>query len=63
MQVDKVEWVEKCHYASDLLFEWLIFNLLFYSHITLYGEKVTSYEKFSHNLKLVVQIIWKISLF
>ena len=43
---DKVEWGEKYHYASDILF-----------------EKVTSYEKFGHNLTLIVQIVWKISVF
>ena len=30
-------------------------NLLFYCHIILYWEKVTSYKKFSHNLTLKVQ--------
>ena len=30
----------------------LMFNLLFYCHITLYWEKVTSYEKFNRNSKL-----------
>ena len=29
-----------------------MFNLLFYCHITLYWEKVTSYEKFNHKSKL-----------
>ena len=29
-----------------------MFNLLFYCHIILYWEKVTFYEKFSHNLNL-----------
>ena len=33
-----------------------MFNLLFFYHIVLYLEKVTSYEKFSHNLNLEVQI-------
>ena len=33
-----------------------ISNLLFYCQIILYWEKVTSYEKFSHNLTLEVQI-------
>ena len=35
-----------------------IFNLWFNYHIILYWEK--SYEKFSHNLTLEVQIVWKI---
>ena len=30
----------------------LMFNLLFYCHITLYWEKVTSYEKFNQTWKL-----------
>ena len=30
----------------------LMFNLLFYCHITLYWEKVTSYEKSNHDSKL-----------
>ena len=37
-----------------------LFNLLFYYHIILYWETVTSYEKFSHNLTLNIQIFWKI---
>ena len=32
-------------------------------HIILYLEKVTSYEKFSHNLTLKVKTVWKISAF
>ena len=39
-----------------------MFNLLFYCHVILYWEKVTSYEKFSHNLILEGQILlclWK----
>ena len=36
-------------------------NLLFYCHIFIYWEKVTSQEKFSHDLTLEVQIVWKIS--
>ena len=43
---DKVEWGEKWHYASDILFEWSHVILLPYHF--LYCEKVTSYEKFSH---------------
>ena len=38
-------------------------NFLFICHITLYREKMTSYEKFSHSLTLEVQIVWKISAF
>ena len=30
----------------------LMFNLLFYCHITLYWEKVTSYEKSNYDSKL-----------
>ena len=37
-----------------------MFNFLFYCHISLYVENVTSYEKCSHNLTLIVQIAWKI---
>ena len=40
-----------------------MFSLLFYCHIILYWQKLTSYEKFSHNLTLEVQIVWKISVF
>ena len=36
-----------------------VFNLLFYCHIILYWEKMTSYEKCS----LEVPIVWKISRF
>ena len=43
---DNVEWGDKCHYASEILFEWPMSNLLFYCHVILYWEKVTSYEKF-----------------
>ena len=42
------------------MFPWLIF---FYCHIILYWQKVTSYEKFSYNLTIEVQIVWKISAF
>ena len=38
-----------------------MFDLLFYRHIILYWEKVTTYEKFSHNLTFEVQVFWKIS--
>ena len=38
-----------------------MFDLLFYCHIVLFWEKVTYYEKFTHNLTFEVQIIWKIS--
>ena len=37
-----------------------MFNL-FYCHICLYWEAVTSYEKFGHILTLTVPIVWKIS--
>ena len=33
------------------------FNLSFYFHIVLYWEKVTSYQKFSHNLTFEVPIL------
>ena len=36
-----------------------MFNLLFYCNIILYWQKVTFYDKFSHNLTLEVQILWK----
>ena len=58
---DKFEWGEKCHYQVTYFLNGPIFNLLFFCHIVLYWEKVTSYEKFSHNLTLEVQILWKIS--
>ena len=34
-----------------------MFNLLFYWHIILYWENVTSYEQFRHDLNLEVQIV------
>ena len=37
-------------------------NLFFDFDIVLYQEKVT-YEKFSHNLILEIQIVWRISAF
>ena len=42
-----------------------MFNLLFFCHIVSYWEKVTviSYEKYSYNLTLEVQIVWKVSAF
>ena len=40
-----------------------MFNLLFYCHIVLYWENVTSYEKFSNRLTAEVQIVWNISAF
>ena len=48
---DEVEWNEKCHYASSILFEWCH---TFYCYIILLWEKVTSFEKFSRNLTLKV---------
>ena len=38
-------------------------NLLFYCHIILYREKVTSKEKFSRNVTIEVQIVWKYLVF
>ena len=40
------------HFQNDSLV-----NLLFYFHIILYYEKVTSHQKYSHNLTLEVQIV------
>ena len=54
-----IEWDKKSHYASEILSNGTPVNLLFYCHIILYREKVTSYEKFSHNLTLDVQIFLK----
>ena len=34
-----------------------MFNLLFYYHIILYWEKVTSFEKFGQNLTLEVHTV------
>ena len=39
-----------------------MFNLLFDCHTILYREKVISYEKFSYNATLEVQIVCKISI-
>ena len=52
---DKVNGGEKCHYASDIIFEWphVWFDVLL-PYYFLYCEKVTSYEKFSHNLNFIV---------
>ena len=60
---DKIEWGEKYDYASDIIFNGPMFNLSFYCHILLYWEKVTSYEKFSHNRPFEVQIVSKIQRF
>ena len=38
-----------------------IVSLLFYYHITSTLEKLTSYDKCSHNLTIEVQTFWKIS--
>ena len=38
-------------------------NLLFYYHIILYWEKMSPYEKYSHNLTPEFQIVWKILAF
>ena len=48
IKCDTGEWDENCHYTSDILFK---INLLLY-YITLFWEKLTSYEKFGHNLML-----------
>ena len=40
-----------------------MFNLLFYCRIISYWEKVTFSEKFSRNLTLEVQIVWKMPAF
>ena len=40
-----------------------MFNLLFHCHIILCWEKMTSYEKFSHNLTLEVQVVWNFQKF
>ena len=40
-----------------------MFNLLFCCNIILHLEKVTSYEKFSKNVILEVQIVCKVSAF
>ena len=40
-----------------------IVNLLFLCHITLYLEKVISYQKFSLSFTLKAKIVWKISVF
>ena len=62
-QCDKFEWGEKCHYQVTCFLNGPISNLLFFCHIDLYWEKVTSYGKFSQNLTLEVQIVWKTSAF
>ena len=59
---DEFEWGEKCHYQVTYFLNGSIFNL-FFCHIVLHWEKVTSYEKFSHNITPEVQIAWKISAF
>ena len=59
---DEVDWGEECHYQVTYFLNGPMLNLLFFI-IVLYWEKVTSYEEFSHNLTLEVQIVWKISAF
>ena len=44
--------------GADTLEDTMV-NLFFCCHIILYWEKVTSYEKFNHNLTIEVQILWK----
>ena len=59
---DKAEWGENWHYESDILFEWLHgWFVILLPYYFLHCEKVNSYEKFSHNLTLIVQLVWKIS--
>ena len=57
-----VKWGEKYHYAK-----WHTFGVVsclicyFFRHIVLYWDKVTSWQKFSSNFTLEVEIVWKIS--
>ena len=56
---DKDEWCKKYDYSIAYFLNNPMFNLLFYCHIILYWEKLTSDEKLNH--KFI--IIWKISAF
>ena len=58
-----MEWNEKCYYADGIFLNGPMNNLLFYCHIFIHAEKVTSEEKFSHNLTLEVQNVWKTQCF
>ena len=60
---DKAEWGENVIMQVTYVLNVPMFNLLFFCHFVLYWGKVTSYEKFSHNLTHEVQTVWKISAF
>ena len=53
---DTMEW--KTYFSNET-----IVILLFYCNIISYWEKVTSWEKFSHNLNFQIQIVLKILAF
>ena len=57
---DKVEWGEKCYYASDVIFNGPKFNLLFYCHIILNWEKVLWSPNFLENFSASV-LMMKVS--
>ena len=43
IKCDTSSWNKKCHYASDILFEWLV-DMFFYCHIITSWEKVTPHQ-------------------
>ena len=59
----QVEWGENAIMQVTYFLNDFIFNLFFFCHIVLYWEKMNSYEKFSRNITLEVQIVWTISAF
>ena len=60
----KAEWGEHCFNTRDILFDWPHFSFVLLSYyLILYWEKLTSYEEFSCNLTLEVQIVRKIPAF
>ena len=55
---DKVEWSEKCHYASDIRFEWLhVWFVILLSYYFILEE-----SDFLWKIYEKVQIVWKISV-
>ena len=54
-----MEWkMSLCKWHTFWMLRWF-----FYCHIFIYKQKVTSWEKFSPNLTLEAQLVWKISIF
>ena len=63
MKCGKVEWGEKCYYASDILLNGPMFNLLFYCHIILFWEKSVFVRNLSTILPLKSKLCGKFQCF